>query len=365
MTDQGWPTPAGALLTIDLGALQHNWRVMRDRAAPARCGAAVKADAYGLGLIRAGKALYEAGCDCFFVSQAAEGADLRPHLGAADIYVLNGVREAALDLHRDYALKPVLNSLADIALWKRANLPLPAALHIDTGMARLGLPADEIEILAGDESWQAGLTLDLVMSHLSSADVPASPLNAEQKALFDTARARLGLTGVPASLANSAGVLLGADYHYDIVRPGLALYGANPVNGTASVVRQTVRLEAEIVQLRAVDAHTAVGYGAAHTTSGATRIATIPVGYGDGYPRTLSHVGTAELGGYEVPIVGRISMDLITLDVGAVPEDVAKLGARVTLIGGPIDLSALAHKAGTVSYELLTNLSRRIPRHTV
>ncbi len=357
-----WPNPTGALLTIDLGALQDNWRTMRTHAGPARCGAAVKADAYGLGLTRAGQALFEAGCDCFFVSQAEEGAALRPHVGASDIYVLNGVREPALPLHASHTLKPVLNSLNDISLWKQAGSPLPAAVHIDTGMARLGLSPSEVKTLITDPSWKDGVRFDCVMSHLSSADLPASPVNAEQKRNFDAARASLGLMDIPASLANSAGILLGDDYHYDLVRPGLALYGANPLHTAPSPVRQTVRLEAQIVQIRHVDAKSTVGYGAAHTASKATRIATIPVGYGDGYPRTLSHVAVADLAGYRVPVIGRISMDLITLDVGAVPEAVAQLGARVTLIGGPVDIGHLAQQAGTVSYELLTNLSRRIAR---
>ena len=360
-----WPNPTGALLTIDLGALQDNWRTMRGHARAARCGAAVKADAYGLGLTRAGQALFEAGCDCYFVSQAEEGAALRPHVGPSDIYVLNGVREAALPVHASHTLKPVLNSLNDIELWKKAGIDLPAALHIDTGMARLGLSQSEVAALIADPSWKDGLRLDCVMSHLSSADLPASPVNAEQKRNFDAARAALGLHDVPASLANSAGILLGDDYHYDLVRPGLALYGANPVHSKSSPVRQTVRLEAEIVQIRHVDAKTAVGYGAAHTALEATRIATIPVGYGDGYPRTLSHVAVADVSGHRVPVIGRISMDLITLDVGGVPEDVAHLGARVTLIGGPIEIGQLARQAGTVSYELLTNLSRRITRRYV
>jgi len=360
-----WPNPTGALLTLDLGAVQDNWRILRDRAAPARCGAAVKADAYGLGLTRIGQALFEAGCDCFFVSQADEGAQLRPHVGASDIYVLNGVRETALPLHSKFTLKPVLNSLNDIAIWTKAGLPMSAALHIDTGMARLGLSPAEIAALSTDQSWKDSLVLDCVMSHLSSADLPASPTNQIQKQKFDAARAKLGVEALPASLANSAGILLGPDYHYDMVRPGLGLYGANPVPGSRSIVRQTVQLDAEIVQLRHVDAQTTVGYGASHTALKATRIATIPVGYGDGFPRSLSHVGVADLSGHPVPIVGRISMDLMTLDVGSVPEDVAHVGARVTLIGGPIEIGMLAHQAGTVAYELLTNLSRRIARRTV
>jgi alanine racemase len=350
-----------ALLRIDLGAIAENWRMLALRAAPGAVAGVVKANAYGLGAARVAPALYAAGCRHFFVAHIFEGVALRAALGAGPmIAVLNGFAPGA---DQDAALVPVLNSLGDVlahaAAGRSAGRAQPALLHLDTGMARLGLDAGEQARLAGDHSLLAGLELLYVMSHLACADEPGHPLNAEQAARF--ARACTGLPKFKRSFANSSGLFLGADYASDLARPGCALYGINPTPGAANPMRQVVRLEAPILQIRDIPSGASVGYGASFVATRPSRIATIAVGYADGYLRCLSGQGVAAYRDMILPMVGRVSMDLITLDVTDAPGIAP--GDTVQLIGGaapsPDDLAA---RAGTIGYEILTSIGDRYRR---
>ncbi len=356
---------ANAVLDIDLGALTGNWRRLRDRLKPgATCAGVVKADAYGLGMDRVAPALAAAGCKLFFVAQLEEGAALRRLLPEAEIAVLNGLLPGSAGEFIAGRLIPVLNSLAQIAAWRvsgrAAGRGLPAIIHIDTGMARLGLPPDEFARLAADRSLLAGINLRAVMSHLACAEDAGSPLNATQRGAFEAARA--ALPPAPASLANSSGIFLGPPYHFDIARPGAALYGVNPLPGEPNPMAQVIRLKGRILQTRDVDTGDTVGYGSAHRREGPGRIATVAVGYADGWLRSLSNRGSVAIAGQRVPVVGRISMDLMTIDVTALDPQAARPGGFAELIGPGNDVDAVAGEAGTIGYEILTSLGRRYHR---
>ncbi len=369
-----------ATLSIDLGAIVANWRLLSERAAPAECAAVVKADAYGLGLAEVARALAAAGCRTFFVATVDEAVALRGLLGVApearsphdepSIVVLHGVStraEAAAVSRLD--LLPVLNSLAQVALWnefaKAGGAPLPCVLHIDTGMNRLGLSAVEVQKAGLDRRLVEGCDVRLVMSHLACAEQSANKMNRRQLVTFLQRCA--ALPSAPQSLANSAGIFLGDGYRFELVRPGIALYGANPMpvsgtSGGANPMAEVVHLQGRILQVRRVDANETVGYGAAFSVTVPTRIATVAAGYADGYLRSLSGRGVAMVGATRVPVVGRVSMDLITLDVSAVPETHAQAGAPVSLIGGGVSLDEVAALAGTIPYEILTSLGARYRR---
>lgn len=350
-----------AVLHIDLAAIVANWRALAARAAPGAVAGVVKANAYGLGAVPVARALSAAGCQHFFVAHLSEGMALRAGLGAGPmIAVLDGFAPGA---DENAGLVPVLNSLGDVlahgAAGRSAGRARQALLHLDTGMARLGLDVGEQARLAADHSLLAGLDLLYVMSHLACADEPAHPLNAEQAARF--ARACAALPRLPRSFANSSGLFLGADYASDLARPGCALYGINPTPGAPNPMLPVIRLEAPILQIREIPAGASVGYGASFVAARPSRIATIAVGYADGYLRCLSGQGVAAYRDMILPMVGRVSMDLITLDVtdapGIAPGDVLEL------IGGaapsPDDLAALA---GTIGYEILTSFGDRYRR---
>jgi alanine racemase len=353
-----------AVLTIDLAAIRSNYRRLCREAGGSACAAVVKADAYGLGIEAVAPALAEAGAERFFVAQLGEAITLRRLLPAAEIYVLNGLVAGAEGDYPAHGLRPVLNSLDEVAryaaLAETLERPLPAALHLDTGMSRLGLPADELDRLAAEPRRLEGIALAYVISHLACAEEADHPLNARQLAAFVAARARL--PAAPASFANSSGIFLGSAYHFDLCRPGVALYGVNPTPERPNPMSQVVKLQGKILQVRAIDAPESVGYGALFQASGPRRIATVGVGYADGYLRSLSNRGQALIGGKRVPVVGRVSMDLLTLDVSSLPEAAARPGTSVELIGGAQDVDALARQAGSIGYEILTALGRRYHR---
>ncbi len=360
---------AGAILIIDLDAVADNYRRLCAELGATACAAVVKADAYGLGMARVAPALARAGVRTFFVAQLEEAIALRAMFPVeaeveVEIYVLNGLGAGPVAEFQAERVHPVLNSLSEIDAWaaaaRAAGRALSAAVHIDTGISRLGLPDDELEALAADRGRLAGIDLRYLVSHLACADRPEHPLNAEQLRLFRAARARL--PDAPASFANSSGIYLGADYHLDLARPGVALYGVNPTPGRPNPMRQVVRLQGKILQVREIDASRTVGYGATHRAAGPTRIATVAVGYADGYLRSLSNRGSAWLGDRRVPVVGRVSMDLITLDVTGAPAEAARPGAFVDLIGADLATDAVAEAAGTIGYEILTALGRRYHR---
>ncbi|MCR0985374.1 alanine racemase [Roseomonas populi] len=356
----GSPEPAG-VLTVDLDAITANWRTLRDLHAEAgggETGAAVKADAYGLGAAAVAPALAAAGCRRFFVAQLAEGMALRPllcssHGPGPTIAVLNGFPPGA---DEDAALTPVLNSPGDIAAWSGTGRG--AILHVDTGMARLGLSPAELEALAEDPSPLDGLRLRYVMTHLACADEPAHPMNAAQAARFAAARARL--PAVPFSFANSAGIFLGRDFASDLARPGCAIYGLNPTPGRPNPMRPTVRLAAPVLQVREIPAGTPVGYGAGWTAQRPSRIATVAAGYADGYLRSLSGRAIGRHNWQDVPLVGRISMDLSAFDVTDHPA--IGPGSMIELIGPGNSPDQVAARAGTIGYEVLTSLGARYRR---
>jgi alanine racemase len=355
-----------AFLTIDLAAIVANWRLLQRTAGGAPTAAVVKADGYGLGAAPVARALAAAGCRSFFVAHVEEALALRAALPAPEIAVLNGCPPGAEAVFAAERLIPVLNELGAIARWLgfaagRADAP-PAILHVDTGMNRLGLPPEELGAARALPGF-AGVSWRGVMSHLACADEPDHPLNRMQLQRFAAMRAQL--PGFKASLAASSGIFLGRDYWFDEVRPGAALYGIAPQPGRPNPLAQPVRLQARVLQVRRVDSGGTVGYGAAHSIDKSTKIATIAVGYADGYLRTASGRGQARIAGVAVPVVGRISMDLITLDVGALPESAVAPGTLVDLIDAARTPDDLARDAGTIGYEILTSLGARYHRRYI
>ena len=352
-----------AELIIDLGALVANWRSLAARIAPAACAAVVKADAYGVGTEQASKALFEAGCRVFFVAQASEGVRVRAIVGAEPaIYVLNGLIEGAgrLDPYAAHDLRPVLGSLEDLRLWSAGGLgrSIKAALHVDSGMNRLGLPQAQALALSGAPG------IVLVMSHFVSSEEPSDPLNAQQIARFDAVRA--AFPGLQASLANSAGLFLPQRPFYDLARPGYALYGGNPTPDAPNPMRAVVTLRAPIIQTREIGIGESVGYNAQWSAKRVSRLATIGVGYADGLLRALMGTdsrtgGEAMVAGIRCPFAGRVSMDLTVIDVTDVPGGV-RPGDMVELLGAAITVDDMAARAGTIGYEILTNLGRRYAR---
>lgn len=356
-----------AELTIDLGALVGNYRLLKSRAAPADCAAAIKAGAYGLGAERAAPALFAAGCRHFFVATLGEGIALRAAVPQAEIYVLTGPLGGDEAEFRAHRLVPVLNSRPQIEAWWTWSISgpaVPAALHIDAGMSRLGLSADELDWLTDNPRLLSLMPVPLVLSHLSCSEEADNPLNREQLARFRAAADRL-LPLLPKrpilTFANSSGIFLGRDFHFDLVRPGAALYGINPTPGAPNPMNQVVGLKARILQVRQIDRGQTVGYGA-HRSTRATRLATLGLGYADGIPRSLTNVGAAYIGEVRAPFVGRVSMDLITIDVGDVPAHLAEPGAWVEILGPHQSADALGAAAGTIGYEILTSLGSRYQR---
>lgn len=361
------PPGVGATLIIDLDAVWANYRTLRQAAPGAETAAVVKADAYGLGAARVAPVLWAVGCRTFYVALPREGADLRAHLpDDAAIAVLNGPAPGGCDIFVENRLMPVLNDLAQIDDWRTAapaGAP-PAILHVDTGMTRLGLAPAEVARLAAEPARVEGVKFALIMSHLACADDPGHELNELQRAAF--ARARAALTpvigAVPASLANSSGIYLGPGYHLDMVRPGVAIYGVNPNRKLPNPFQQVVHLYGRIQQVRDIDSDLSVGYGATHRVRRGARIATVAVGYADGYFRALSNRGRAFVAATSVPLIGRVSMDLITLDVSTAPAEAVVPGAAVELIGPHISVDEFAEMAGTTGYEVLTALGCRYHR---
>jgi alanine racemase len=349
---------SSGVLVIDLDALARNYAALRRAAAPAECGAVVKANAYGLGMGPVARRLLHEGCRNFFVATLAEGLELRKLSPRARIFVLEGVVAGAEPLLAGAALVPVLNSLEQVERWSKAGGA--AALHLDTGMTRLGLSAAEVATLAGDLERLRNIEIEYVMTHLACADEPLHSLNADQLAAFD--RLRTQLPQAKTSIGNSAGAFLSAAHRGDLVRAGIALYGGNPFIAEPSPVEAVVALKARILQVRTLEEPAMIGYGATYAAEPPARIAVVGIGYADGYPRSLGNTGCASIGGVRVPIVGRVSMDLMCLDVSAIPAERVREGMSVDFIGGGIGLDEVAAAAGTISYEILTRLGARLTR---
>jgi len=361
------PRLAGGYLTIDLVALQNNYRLLSEKLQRAKCAAVVKANAYGLGLERIAPALAAAGCRAFFVALPDEGIQLRRLLPEVDIYILGGLFQDCEDVYVHDRLAPVLNSLEEIRSWSaqtRQAGPLPAILHLETGICRLGLTQADITTLGQNPEWLDGLEIDYLMSHLASADDPQASQNLQQLDLFHTLRKQLpaGLQKTPVSFANSSGVFLGSDFQGDLARPGIALYGGNPTPHTRNPMQAVVEWQGKILQVHDVDSQMPVGYGASYQTKEKARIATVAIGYADGYFRCLGNKAECVIDNKRVPVVGRVSMDMITIDVTAIPREKSKRGDLVNLIGAGLTLDELAAMAGTIPYEILTSLGHRCHR---
>ncbi|KLK91520.1 alanine racemase [Microvirga vignae] len=356
------------MLTIDVAAIAENYRLLQEQAQPVICAAVVKADAYGLGAEEIAPTLARAGCQHFFVAHLEEGIALRRILGAgATIAVLHGPLSGTEADFIAHDLVPVLNSLDQISRWATTALgsggKLPAVLQVDTGMARFGLSETDIRVLVDDRQQLNAFDLRLVMSHLACADEPDHPANAMQLALFRQIRKILPCRRM--SLAASSGIFLGPEYHFNLVRPGAALYGIAPQAVGPNPMRPVVRLQGKVVQVREVPTNTPVGYGHSAKTTTSSRLATVGLGYADGFLRSLSGHGSAWFNGSQLPIVGRVSMDSIILDATALPAGSLLPGAMVDLISPDQDLDALARDAGTIGYELLTSLGSRYHRQYI
>ncbi len=371
LDDTDIPPGVSSVLVVDLDAIAANYRHLRSLAPAAEVGVSIKADAYGLGATAVAPALAAAGCQTFFVATAAEGASLRPALPQAEIVILNGPDAASLPLYAAHRLTPTLNSLEQIDTWRAATGGdrQAAYLHVDTGMSRLGLSEGEVSELVADGARLKGVAVSVVMSHLACADEPDSPMNARQRdRLAATAAALSALTGpVRTSLANSAGVFLGPDFHLDLVRAGASVYGLNVLNQNSSKMRQVIHLYAKILQVRDVEKASTVGYGAAHRVGRPSRIATVATGYADGYLRAAGRLSEQDnrpaarafVDGAAAPVVGMVSMDLLTIDVSDLPTAAAQPGGFVELIGDHFSADDLADVAGTIGYEVLTRLGHR------
>lgn len=364
------PPDARAVLTINLSALRANWRALNIQSGKAECAGVIKANAYGLGIDQITRALVAEGCRTFFVATLSEARVVRNTAPGVVIYVLDGLLPGAAPHYAGFDLRPCLSSLGEVREWAAycdaMKRRLPAAIHLDTGMNRLGLPQAELDQLAGPERAVLDhFEVALVMSHLACADEPGNPMNPMQRARFDEMRRRL--PDAPASLANSGGTFLGPEYHYDLVRPGIALYGGRAFEGTENPMRWVVQLQARILQVREIGSGEPIGYGATFLTERPSRIATLACGYADGFLRALSGPSgkpgpVGYIGEYPVPVVGRVSMDLISVDVTDVPPSLALRGAWVEVMGARTTIDDLTDRAGTIGYELLTRLGQRVLR---
>lgn len=369
VTTSGPPAAeAGGLLTIDLAAIEANWKALARRAMPAECAAVVKADAYGCGIEPVGTVLAKAGCKTFFVADLLEARRLRNVAPEATIYVLNGLMPGTAETFADLHVRPVIGSLTELAEWDAFTATSGwqggAALHVDTGMNRLGLSPEEAAALAPRVRANAhGITL--LMSHFVSSEEENHPLNDKQIKLFR--EIRVLYRGTSSSLANSSGVFLGSAAHCDMIRPGAALFGVNPTPKRNNPMQPVVGLRGRIVVVRDVKRGETVGYNAGWTAKRDAQIAIVAVGYADGYLRAAS-ASDARLGaeaiiaGERCPLAGRVSMDLLAVDVTDVPAGAVKRGDMATLIGDGISLDDLAARANTIGYEVLTSLGRRYHR---
>ncbi len=359
---------ASGHLTIDLGALRDNYLALAAMAPTSQTAAVVKADAYGLGADIVSQVLFEAGCRNFFVAHIDEALALRLRLSAeARIFVLNGLQPGNETSCAAMAVTPVLNSLEQIAQWaahaKNLGKTLPAAVQIDTGMCRLGLSPEELEVLASRPQLLDGIDIAFVMSHLACADEPDRLSNAAQLSVMR--KAAVAFRDVSVCFSNSGGIFLGNDYHNSLLRPGIALYGGAPSVTRPNPMKPVVRLDVAVIQTRDVPAGSLVGYGGSFEAAGPTRLATIAAGYADGLPRSLSNRGAAWYNGVRLPIAGRVSMDSIILDISALPLGTLTQGSFVQMIGPDQTLEDIAEDAGTIAYEILTGLGRRYRRNYI
>lgn len=361
----------GGQLSIDLGALARNWRALDKVSAGALTGAVVKADAYGTGITMASKALYAAGARFFFAATPDEGMAVRAALPDAHIFILNGLYPGAANLYVRQNLMPILSSMAMLEEWLakclERNEAYPSAFHFDTGINRLGFRLNEANMVR-DRIQSLGYAPQMVMSHLACADQPSHEKNRTQLALFSSVMNQF--PGIPASLANSAGLMTGRDYHFHMVRPGIALYGGRAVTGRKNPMGAVVTLHVPILQVKEARTGETVGYGAAYALSRDSRLAIIGHGYADGFFRSLSSTNTRAGGkvairGKICPVVGRVSMDQVAVDITELGTDLPSPGEGAEILGSTIGVDDQADAAGTIGYEVLTSLKGRYNRNYI
>lgn len=363
------PDGATGIITIDLPQIAENWRSLVHLVGPAECAAVVKAGAYGLGSAHIIPVLASAGCRTFFIATPSEAEEARAKAPNASIYGLDGLPEGAEKAFLRLGVRPVLSTLDAAARWagyaRGRSEPSPAALHIDTGLNRLGLTARDARRLAADDALRRALDIRLVMSHLACADNPADNKNRDQLLAFETLSALF--PGVPRSLAASDGLMLGKAFHFDLVRPGYALYGGQASQSNPAPVGPAITVMARILAVNDVAPGESVGYSAVWRAKRPSRIATIAAGYADGIPRSASAAngevrGNVLIAGHRAPVVGRVSMDLITVDVTDVPPAAIEHQTLATLIGPGLTVEDAGYSAGTIGYEILTRLGPRFAR---
>lgn len=354
-------TATPGYVEVRLGAIVRNYEKLREGTSGCRVGAVVKANAYGLGASRIAQSLYDADCRQFFVATIEEGIALRRQLPAnteAEIFVFEGYRSDSKQTLLENSLFPVLNTSAQAREWLAVGAP--SALHVDTGMTRLGIDLDELAQLYTADKISERLQLRYLMTHLACADEPGHPQNELQLERFD--KAREIAHDVEVSIANSAGAFLDPRFHGDLIRPGIALYGGNPFADHENPMETVATLYGRILQLREVPESVSIGYGASFEASANSRIATVGVGYADGYPRVLGNAALAAVKGIRVPVVGRVSMDLSTIDVSDIDAANITVGDYVEMFGDFVSIDEIAALSSTISYEILTGLGSRLPR---
>ena len=354
---------SNSFLEINIGLIVNNYQFIKNKVGDTECAAVLKADAYGMGAAMIAKALEKAGCSIFFVATIDEGLELRACFGKNKnkIAVLSGLLKGSEDVFYKSKLTPVLNDLEQIRQWEIYNrqkkIPAPSIIHIDTGMNRLGLTINEFQHIVERPTELHGLQVEWIMSHLACGDQPGDTMNQRQLSLFCNAKETLPT--VKASLSNSGGVFLGQSYHLDMVRPGIALYGSLSRSIPVNPLNQVIKLYSRILQIRTLSSGATVGYGASYRVSEPTRLATVGLGYADGYLRSLSNNSYVFFNGIRLPVVGRISMDYITVDITKIAAEKIKTGDFLEIIGDQFTLDDLAIVANTVPHEILTRLGTR------
>lgn len=362
------PTSTYSCLAVNLDKVASNYRQLQGIAKSAECAAVLKANGYGMGAVPMGIRLYREGCRSFFVAFADEGVALREAFvdrgWQADIYILNGFFPGSEGVYADFHLIPALTDLGQVARWQAfchmAGKKLPAALHVDTGMTRTGLPSKEYMTLASQPELLAGMELKLVLSQMVYSHDENMTFSLQQRQRFDQAIRHM--PKMKASLAKSGVIFLGEEFHYNMVRPGIALHGVNATNGKTNSLQESMELWARIYQIQDVVVGQSIGYSQTFVAASARRVATIGIGYADGYPWALSNKGYIDIAGFKAPILGRISMDVMTVDVTDIPESYLRMGGWVRVIGGEVSVDTIAKLAGTVPYEILLRMGQRFRR---
>ncbi|WP_017195908.1 alanine racemase [Bartonella birtlesii] len=356
--------PATAIATIDVRAIVANYKTLTQYVAPAECSAVVKANAYGLGAHKIAPALYQAGCRIFFVAKIEEALQLKNILPSnITLALLNGLPHTAEEFVAQSGIIPVLNSWKEIENWQilcqKKHKKFPAIIQINTNMNRLGLDKKELEKLIKQPSIFENAEIKYLLSHLANGEDDTHSSNDIQLAVFRNLLAKLPICKV--SFANSGGIFLGSDFHFDLVRPGIALYGVDPNGKHQTTLKPVLKLEAQVLQSRFVDAGIPVGYGESFITKRPSTLATISIGYADGWPRILSNKGSVYFNGHKLPIVGRVSMDSIIVDATDLDKKPQR-GDWIELIGPHQTLEKIATDANTIPNEILTSLGNRYKR---